>query len=75
MPSSKDERRVVLEILSQCGILATMEHPALMSQWVPTKDRQPPPKPSKNDWTYPMFWWRGGIDEAAARAVFGGRVR
>ena len=77
VPSTKDERRTLLGILSMCDILAAPEHPGLLAQWVPYSERQPPPKPSKNDWMYPMFWWRGafGVNEAAARTVFGSRIR
>jgi hypothetical protein len=77
LPSSKDERRTLLGILAMCNVLAPPDHPGLLARWVPYTDRQPPPKPSKNDWMYPMFWWRGsfGVNEAAARDVFGARIR
>ena len=60
-----------------CVVLASPDHPGLCDRWVPYADRQPPPRPSKNDWLYPMFWWRGavGVNEDAARAVFGARLR
>jgi hypothetical protein len=77
LSSSKDERRTLLGILAMCNILGAPEHPGLLARWVPYVERQPPPKPSKNDWLYPMFWWRGsmGVNEAAARSVFGARIR
>jgi hypothetical protein len=76
-PSNKAEREVVLAILAACGVFASSDHPGLMDVWVPIVDREPPPKPSKNDWQYPMFWWRGslGVNEQAARNVFGTWVR
>lgn len=75
--STKDERRVLLEILALCGILAPAGRPGLLSQWRTMPERQPPPRPSRNDWAYPMAWWRGsvGVNDAAARMVFGERVR
>ena len=75
--STKDERRVLLEVLALAGILATPDCPGLLETWVPITERQPPSKPSKNDWAYPMFSWRGssGVNEAAAREVFGDRIR
>ena len=77
LPSSKDERRTLLGILALCGVLAAPDHPGLLTEWVPYSERQPPPKPSKNDWLYPMFWWRGsiGVNESVLRDVFGSRVR
>ena len=77
LPSSKDERRTLLGILAMCDILAAPDHPGLLARWVPYSERQPPPKPAKNDWLYPMFWWRGSfsVNESAARDVFGSRIR
>jgi hypothetical protein len=77
LQSSKDERRTLLGIFAVCDVLASPDHPGLLAQWVPYSERQPPPKPAKNDWMYPMFWWRGSfrVNEAAARDVFGARIR
>ena len=77
LPSNKAEREILLGILALCDVFATPEHPGLLARWVPIDQREPPPKPAKNDWLYPMFWWRGstGVNEYAARAVFGQRVR
>ncbi len=76
VPSNKAEREILLGILALCGVLAPQDHPGLCDRWVPDVDRQPPPRPSKNDWLYPMFWWRGsvGVNEDAARTVFGERL-
>jgi hypothetical protein len=77
LPSNKAEREILLGILALCGVITSPVHPGLYDRWVPYADRQPPPRPSKNDWLYPMFWWRGsvGVNEDAACAVFGDRVR
>jgi hypothetical protein len=77
LPSNRAEREILLGILALAGILAPVDHPGLLSTWVPDTERQPPPRPSKNDWLYPMFWWRGSVkvNEDSAREVFGERVR
>lgn len=76
VPSSKAERDILLGILAMAGVFATADHPGLLTRWVPNTERQPPPRPSKNDWLYPMFWWRGsvGVNELAARGLFGDRI-
>ncbi len=77
VPSSKPERDIMLGLLAMAGVLAPADHPGLLTAWVPYSERQPPPRPSKNDWLYPMFWWRGsdGVNEVVAREVFGSRVK
>jgi hypothetical protein len=76
LPSSREERHILLGILALAGVLAPAEHPGLMTTWAASTERQPPPKPAKNDWLYPMFWWRGstGVNEATAQSVFGDRL-
>jgi hypothetical protein len=77
LPSNKDERRTLLGILAMCDALAPPDHPGLLSRWVAVSEREPPPKPPKNDWMYPMFWWRGSlrVNESVAKAIFGSRIR
>jgi hypothetical protein len=74
LPSSRAERDILLGILAMVGALPT-DHPAPLDEWVPDTEREPPPKPWKNDWLYPMFWWRGsnGVDDDAVRDLFGER--
>jgi hypothetical protein len=76
LPSTRAERDVLLGVLALSGVLAPADHPGLMTAWVPDTHRQPPAKPSKNDWLYPMFWWRGstGVNEAVASDLFGSRL-
>lgn len=75
--SNEAERRAVIETLALCGVLADPEHPAPWTSWVARVDREPPAVPWKVDWAYPTFWWRGahGVNEAAAKAIFGERVQ
>jgi hypothetical protein len=77
LPSNRAERDILLGILALSGVLAPPDHPGLLSTWVPVTERQPPPRPAKNDWLYPVFWWRGSVrvNEETAREVFGGRIR
>jgi hypothetical protein len=76
LPSNRAERDILLGILALSGVLVPPDHPGLLSTWIPVTERQPPPRPAKNDWLYPMFWWRGsvGVNEETAREIFGGRI-
>lgn len=70
-PSNSDERRVLLQILSYAGILEPAGRPVFSDSWVDCDDREPT-RDYKNDWTYPMLWWRGvdGINQAQLRHFF-----
>lgn len=63
------ERRVLLEILGVCGVLATSEHPGYLDRFVPHDERQRPSHHFVDD-TYPVCWWRGsdGVNTRAVRA-------
>jgi hypothetical protein len=54
------ERRVLIEILAICGVLAGPAHPGLDGGWIRESDRTLPPA-AKLDWQYPAAWWRGGM--------------
>jgi hypothetical protein len=75
LPSSRAERDILLGILAMAGVLPT-NHPAPLEEWVRDTEREPPPKPWKNDWLYPIFWWRGsdGVDQEVAGDLFGLRL-
>lgn len=77
LPSNRAERDILLGILALSGVMASVDHPGLLSTWVPVTQREPPARPWKNDWLYPMFWWRGAtrVNEGIAREIFGDRVR
>jgi hypothetical protein len=66
-------RRSILEVLGYCGILRVKGTPAVWQKQRTISEKEPPPKPSKNDWSYPLNWWRGtdGVDRAMAEHWFG----
>jgi hypothetical protein len=66
--SNRDERRVLLEILGYCGILATPTHPGFASVFVPPRFRDE----RSGDWSYPVCWWRGsyGVNATALAQFF-----
>lgn len=68
---NKEEREVLLQILGFCSILATDEHPGFIGRFIPFDERQEPSH-SKNDWSYPVCWWKGkhGLNRSAVKAVF-----
>jgi hypothetical protein len=68
VPSNKNERRTMLEMLGIAGVLQAQGHPGFSFQWVPRAQRPMPPGGRANDWSYPVSWWRGGgvSDEALA---------
>jgi len=72
-PSSKAERRTLLQILSYCGILAPNGRPGFFRDWPAVRQRAERPV-SKIDWTYPIVWWQGrhGYNRAAVEHYFPG---
>jgi hypothetical protein len=70
-PSSKDERRNVLQILGYCGILQPSDHPTFFQSYAHMDGRAQPTE-HKNDWSFPLLWWRGrdGVNTAAVRFYF-----
>lgn len=70
-PSSKNERRNVLEILGYCGILQPTNHPTFFQNYANMDDRVQPTE-HKNDWSFPFLWWRGrdGVNAKAVEFYF-----
>jgi hypothetical protein len=68
LPSNRNERRVLLEILGYCGILAPPDHPGFAGAFVPWRSRDV----RAGDWTYPVCWWRGfhGVNATALTMFF-----
>jgi hypothetical protein len=64
-PSSKDERRALLEILGLAGVLQPKDRPGYFKSFV-TRDEM---EDSSDDWNYPVCWWRGsdGVNEQAVK--------
>ena len=67
LPSNKNEREVLLQILGYCGILSSPDHPGFAGAFVPWRSQDV----RAGDWTYPVCWWRGshGVN-ATALAMF-----
>jgi hypothetical protein len=72
LPGNSDERRTLLAILGYCGVLQPANKSGFFRDFTPFNRRDPPPS-NKNDWGYPVSWWRGsdGVNEKAARHWFG----
>jgi hypothetical protein len=65
LPSSKDERRALLEILGQAGVLQPKDRPGYFKSFV-TRDEL---EEADSDWHYPVCWWRGsdGVNQQAVK--------
>jgi hypothetical protein len=57
IPSNKDERRVLIQILACAGVLESQAHPGFFDSFVPVRAREMPPHHFL-DWGYPAIWWR-----------------
>jgi hypothetical protein len=71
--SNTQERRTLIGILGYCGILSDPSRPNFLETYPVASERDHSPA-SKNDWPYPVRWWRGafGIDEEAVGFWFPG---
>jgi hypothetical protein len=69
LPSSDPERRILVQILALCGVLAPAGRPGFLQKFTTAdhvnRDR---PRDRKNYWRYPAIWWRGA-DKANAEMV------
>jgi hypothetical protein len=70
-PSNDAERRIVIEILSHCGIIQPGSTTPFSDRWTDYFDRPWPPG-ARNDWAFPVYAWHGkdGINEDALLRVF-----
>jgi len=68
VPGNVDQRRVVIGCLGYAGILQPISHPGFFDGY-PTNRDSPG---GKNDWPYPVSWWRGrdGVNSAALAFYF-----
>lgn len=72
-PSNTQERRTLIGILGYCGILVDPSRPSFFETFPRHSEREETPN-WKNDWPYPIRWWRGafGINEKAVGFWFPG---
>ncbi len=73
LPSNEAERRVLIEILAICGVLAVPGKPGYLERFT-TRARVNEDRPGdhSNDWSYPAVWWRGeyGVNESIVQQCF-----
>lgn len=69
--SNSSERRVLIEILGYCGVLKPAGRCSFLQEFTSSDHRDRPPD-HKNDWNYPVIWWRGadGVDRNALNHLF-----
>ena len=72
VPGNNAQRRTAIEILGYAGVLRIPEYPGFFRSFTPQINREDTPW-SKDDWAYPVRWWRGGngIDKEAVTFWFG----
>jgi len=72
VPGNDAQRRTVVAILGYAGIVQIADRPGFLRSFTRVADREETPW-YKDDWPYPIRWWRGGqgIDAEAVRFWFG----
>ncbi len=71
--SNGPERRALIEILGHCGVLKPAGRHGFLQAYTSYEHRNfDRPADHKNDWKYPVIWWRGadGVDWDALHRVF-----
>lgn len=70
IPSNSSERRTLINILGYAGILIPKGRPTFWNGYPTVRERTAPPE--KNDWRYPVVWWRGedGVNSEALEFWF-----
>jgi hypothetical protein len=76
VPGNNAQRRTVIEIFGYAGVLRIPDYPGFFRSFTPVIQRKETPW-SKDDWPYPVRWWRGGngIDQEAVTFWFGNIAR
>jgi len=71
MRSNESERRILIEILSFCGVLQPSGRSGFFGEFTLPGDRHHTGQ-HLNDWRYPAIWWRGsdGINATALATYF-----
>jgi hypothetical protein len=69
--SNPAERRILIQILGYSGIMIPRNLTTYWRDYPKYFERKDPPN-SKNDWSYPVAWWRGadGINMDAVKFWF-----
>jgi len=69
LPGNDHERRAAMSCLSYAGVLQPNDHEGFFEAY-PIRREDPPEW--KNDWPYPLSWWRGrdGINSKALKFYF-----
>jgi hypothetical protein len=72
VPGNDAQRRTVISILGFAGILRIADHPGFFQSFTQLADREET-RWYKDDWPYPIRWWKGGrgIDTEALKFWFG----
>lgn len=71
--SNASERRVLIEILGNCGVLKPAGRESFLQNFTSSEDVNfDRPSNHTNDWKYPVIWWRGtdGVNKDALRYLF-----
>ena len=72
LPGNTDQRRTVISLLGFAGVLRIPDRTAFFRSFTPATAREETPW-YKDDWPYPVRWWRGGhgVDPEAISFWFG----
>lgn len=72
VPGNESQRRAFIGILGFAGVISVPSHSGFLKEYTDFKDRRDTPW-VKDDWPYPIRWWRGGdgIDRDAVDFWFG----
>jgi hypothetical protein len=72
VPGNKDQRRTIIGILGFAGVLPVPGRPGFFGSFAQVGEREQTPW-YKDDWPYPVRWWRGGlrVDSDAVAFWFG----
>jgi hypothetical protein len=68
-PSNRQERRALIGILGYCGILVDSAKPTFLDTFPHFCAREETPY-WKDDWPYPVGWWRGASGVAEKGVAF-----
>jgi hypothetical protein len=72
VPGNESQRRAIIGILGFAGVIRIPSRSSFLKTYTDFVDRRDTPS-AKDDWPYPIRWWRGGdgIDRDAVEFWFG----